>query len=139
MGLTISIYLRLIYGMVGSENARFSHWVPYTKARMRLVWEDILTLLKFRLPDRPIHQGIAGLVQTFGLLTFSWMALTGSLMFFYLEPGQKASGVIHFIEEIHEIGEVAIPLFLGLHVGAVFLHALSGRHLWRRMIAASRT
>ena len=133
MGLTISISLRLIYGLVGPENVRFSHWVPYTKARLLFVWEDILTLLKFRLPDRPIHQGIAGLVQTFGLLAFFWMALTGGLMFFYLEPGQKAGGVIHFIQDIHEFGEGAIPVFLGLHVGAVVLHALLGRHLWRRM------
>ena len=55
-------------------------------------------------------------------------------MFFYLEPGQKAGGVIHFIQDMHEIGEGAIPVFLGLHVGAVILHALFGRHLWRRMV-----
>jgi hypothetical protein len=27
---------------------------------MIAVWEDILTLLKFRLPDRPVHQGLVG-------------------------------------------------------------------------------
>ena len=89
--------------------------------------------MRFRLPDRPAHQGLAGLVQTFGLLTFSWMALTGSLMFFYLKPGIETAGMMHYIEEMHEIGEGLIPLFLGLHVGAVILHALTGRHLWRKM------
>jgi cytochrome b len=134
MGLATFISLRLIYGLVGPVNVRFSQWVPYTKARLRFVWEDILTLLKFRLPDRASHQGLAGLVQTFGLLTFSWMAFTGSLMFFYLKPGQETGGVLHFVMEVHGIGETAIPLFLGLHVGAVVLHALSGNHLWRRML-----
>ncbi len=134
MGLATFVSLRLIYGLVGPANVRFSHWVPYTKARLRFVWEDILTLLKFRLPDRPSHQGLAGLVQTFGLLTFLWVGLTGSLMFFYLKPGQEAGGLLHFVMEMHEIGETAIPLFLGLHVGAVVLHALFGNHLWRRML-----
>ena len=134
MGLATFMGLRLVYGLVGPANVRFSQWVPYTKARLRFVWADILTLLKFRLPDRPSHQGLAGLVQTFGLLTFSWIAVTGSLMFFYLKPGQEAGGLVHFVVEMHEIGETAIPLFLGLHVGAVVLHALFGRHLWRRMV-----
>jgi len=134
MGLATFISLRLVYGLVGPASVRFSQWVPYTKARLRFVWEDILTLLKFRMPDRPSHQGLAGLVQTFGLLTFLWVGLTGSLMFFYLEPGQEAGGLLHFVMEMHEIGETAIPLFLGLHVGAVVLHALFGNHLWRRML-----
>jgi cytochrome b len=134
MGLVTFISLRLVYGLVGPASVRFSQWVPYTKARLLLAWEDVLTLLKFRMPDRPSHQGLAGLVQTFGLLTFLWVGLTGSLMFFYLEPGQEASGLLHFVMEMHEIGETAIPLFLGLHVGAVVLHALFGNHLWRRML-----
>jgi cytochrome b len=134
MGLASFIALRLIYGLVGPASARFTHWVPYTKERLLLVWEDILTLLRFRLPDRPSHIGLSGLVQTFGLITFTWMALTGSIMFFYLEPGQKASSLLYFTMEIHEIGEGLIPVFLALHVGAVFLHALAGRHKWRKAL-----
>jgi hypothetical protein len=56
--------------------------------------------------------GLAGVVQTFGLLVFFWMALTGSLMFFFLETGLEAEGIIHFVEEIHEIGEGLIPVFI---------------------------
>ena len=134
MGLATFVSLRLVYGLVGPSSVRFSQWVPCTKARLVFVWEDILTLFKSRLPDRPSHQGLAGLVQTFGLLTFLWIAVTGSLMFFYLKPGQEAGGVLHFVMEMHEIGETAIPLFLGLHVGAVVLHAVFGNHLWRRML-----
>lgn len=133
MGLALFVSLRLIYGLTGPATVRFSHWVPYTKSGLIFVWEDILTLLRFRLPDRPAHQGLAGLVQIVGLFTFFWMALTGGLMFFYLKTGHKASGVMHYIEEMHEIGEGIIPLFLGIHVGAVILHALTGRHLWRKM------
>lgn len=134
MGLTLFVSLRLIYGLIGPKAIRFAHWVPYTKSRLIFVWEDIQTLLRFQLPDRPAHQGLAGLVQTFGLLTFSWLSLTGSLIFFYLKPGVEASGMVHYIKEMHEIGEELIPMYLALHVGAVILHALTGRHLWRKMI-----
>jgi cytochrome b len=132
--LAAFICLRLIWGLVGPKNVRFSQWIPYAKERLLLAWEDILGCLKFRLPDRPTHEGVAGMVQTFGLAVFTWVALTGSLMFFFLETGQEAKGVIHFVEEIHEIGESLIPIFLVLHVGAVVSHALFGRHLWRKMI-----
>ena len=136
LGITLAAFicLRLIYGIFGPKNIRFTQWVPYTKERLLLVWEDILGLLRFRLPDRPTHQGLAGLVQTYGLGVFTWMALTGSLMFFFLETGHEARGSLHFIKEIHEIGATLIPIYLVLHVGAVILHALSGRHIWRKMI-----
>ncbi len=85
-------------------------------------------------PKKHIKFKSLDVVQTFGLLVFTWMGLTGGLMFFLLVPGQEARGVVHAIQEIHEIGEGLIPVFLVLHVGAVILHALSGRHLWRKMI-----
>lgn len=132
MGL-VSVCLRLMYGLFGSAAARFTQWVPYTKPRLLAVWEDIRTLLAFRLPDRSTHVGLAGLVQTFGLLVFSWMGITGGLTFFYLKPGQEAGGVLLVVEELHEIGEGLIPVFLCLHVGAVLVHALLGRHIWRKM------
>ncbi len=132
MGLSIFMALRLLWGFWGPDNVRFTQWVPYTPERLKLVWEDALTLLSLRLPDRPPHQGLSGLVQTFGLAAFAWMALTGSLMFLYLEPGRKATGLMYFIKEIHEAGVWLIPIFLGIHVVAVVLHALAGNHLWRK-------
>lgn len=133
MGLCFFVLLRILLGIFGPGNVRFTKWMPYTKERLLLVLEDISGLLKFCLPERQTHQGLAGVVQTFGVGVFLWMSLTGSLMFLYLEPGQKAKGMIHLIKEIHEIGELLIPVFLSLHIGAVILHALSGRHLWKKM------
>jgi cytochrome b len=134
LGLAFFMALRLIYGVMGPDNVRFKQWVPYTRDRLRLVGEDILTLLKFQLPDRPTHQGLSGLVHAFGLAVFSWMAITGSLMFLYLQPGHKARGILHLLKEIHELGNWLIAIFLGLHVVAVLLHALMGDHRWRKML-----
>jgi cytochrome b561 len=72
-------------------------------------------------------------VQTFGLAAFAWMAATGSLMALFLTPGRKAGGFVHAIKELHELGPWLIVAFLAIHVGAVALHTLAGKNLWRQM------
>lgn len=139
VGLAGFIFLRLLLGLFGPAHLRFTRWMPLTGERLQRVREDIAGLLRFRLPERPTHQGLAGLVQTFGLSVFFLMALTGGVMFFSLEPGQKATGLVHSVKELHEAGELLIPLFLSMHGGAVVLHALRGRHLWRRMLFIRET
>jgi len=133
LGVALFILLRVIYGVVGPDLVRFTSWVPYTRERLIQVWEDLLTLLRFKLPDRPAHVGLSGLVQAFGLLLFFWMALTGSVLFFYIEPGTETSGLLHLVEELHEVGEDLIPVYLVLHVGAVILHTMLDRSFIKRM------
>jgi cytochrome b len=133
IGAILFVFLRMVTGVFGSVIVRFDQWVPYTRDRLRLVQEDILGLLKFRIPERPVHQGIAGLVQTFGLLVFLFMSTTGAVMLIFMEPGRNNTGVVHAVKEAHEIGIILIPLFLAMHVGAVVLHALRGNHIWRKM------
>ena len=67
------------------------------------------------------------------LLVFLGMAITGALMFVMLEPGSKAHGLVHAIKEVHEAGEILIPLYLLIHIGAVVLHSITGRPVWRRI------
>ena len=133
IGFACSICLYVFYGTIGPRNARFSRWIPYSKERLQLVREDIAGLMKFKLPDRESHQGLAGFAQFFGLLIFSWIALTGTLMFFLLEPGSKVKGLLHLIKEVHEVGEILIPVYLTIHIGAVLLHSFTGHHVWRKI------
>jgi len=116
MGLASSISLYILYCTMGPKKSRFSQWVPYTKERLQMVRQDISGLLRFRLPDRPAHQGLAGLVQFFGVLVFLGMAVTGGVMFVLIEPGSKAQGLAHAIKEVHEAGGILIPLYLSIHV-----------------------
>ena len=139
MGLAAFASLRLITGIVGPRSVRFLRWMPFTAGRIKLAVKDILGLLKFRMPDRKTHQGLAGVVQTFGLAVFFLMAATGTYLYFFLEPGQKARGFVHDVKELHEIGLVLIPIFLSLHVGAVIMHALRGNHLWKKIFFISDT
>jgi hypothetical protein len=78
IGLAFFLLLRIGYGFVGPSAARFAAWVPYSLDRLNAVWEDLLALVKLKLPDRPARQGLAGLVETFGLAVFTWMAATGT-------------------------------------------------------------
>ena len=132
LGLAGFLACRLGYGFWGPEKVRFAYWLPYTKERLLRAWEDLLGLLNLRLPERQPHQGLSGVVEAFGLAVYSWMAVTGALMYFLLQPGRKAMGLAHAIKEVHEVGEWLIPAFLAVHVGAVALHALAGNHLWRK-------
>jgi len=133
-GTAVFIGLRLLYGIVGPRPARFWTWLPVTPGRLRLVREDLSGLLRLQLPDREPRQGLASVVESFGLAIFTFLSGTGIALFLYLEPGAKARGTMHFIKELHEAGEVLLPLYIGIHAGAVLLHALSGRHLWKRML-----
>ncbi len=141
LGISLSflVFFRVWMGFYGSKPAAFREWAPINPERLRWVLEDLVNLLRLKLPDRPAHGGLAGVVQIFGLAVFSWMAATGTLMFFFLPPGHKARGLIHFIKELHEAGLWLIPIFLGIHVGAVILHALAGNHLWRRTFFLERS
>lgn len=133
MGVAVFILLRLIYGVVGPDTVRFTCWVPCTRTRLVRVWEDLLTLLRFSLPDRPPHVGLSGLVQMFGLLLFFWMAFTGSILFFFIEPGNEAGGILHQMEEFHEVGEELIPVYLLVHVGAVVIHSFVDHSFVKRI------
>jgi cytochrome b len=135
LGLTVSllVLLRIMYGLWGPPNVRFAEWFPGTRQRLQAAWEDVQTLLRLRLPRRASHEGLKGVVQAFGLLVFSWQALTGTLLFYYLQPGAKTRGVIHVLKEIHEIGNWLIPIFLILHVAGTILDAAWGEQKWRRM------
>ncbi len=138
MGLSLFILLRIIYGLIGSQAARFTSWVPYTRERIRLAREGLMSVFLYKKPRRPAHQGIAGLINVSGLIIFTWMAVTGSLIFFFLEPGRRTGGFMHFIKEIHEVGETLVPAYLVIHVGAVIIHALYGRDIWRKMFFMKR-
>lgn len=136
LGLAVAttIALRLFYGLVGPEPARFFRWMPFTPERLAMIGKGIKGLISLRLPDRHSHQYISGILKSFGLILFAWMALTGTLMFFFLEPGTKAIGFVHAVKEMHEVGEELIPVYLLFHIGAVIIHAVFGRHIWRQMV-----
>ena len=133
--LALFILARLLYGVLGPEKFRWGSLIPLDlKAWLASVVEDLQSLIKLELPDRPRFWGIKGVVQLFGLLVFSWMALTGSLLYAFLEPGRQASGLLWLIKKMHVVGGTLIPIFLAFHLSGVLRDALWGQGKWRRVI-----
>lgn len=121
-----TIGLRVAWGIFGPATMRFSSWSPFSARQWTMAREDLRGLVRLRLPDRPLHQGIAGLVQMFGLVLLGYMAVTGTALYF-------ATGVqwVEMIEEAHELGEALIPAFLFVHVAAVIAHSIVGLPVWQ--------
>jgi cytochrome b len=135
VGVTVFIALccYFLYGFLGPQGSRLTQWFPFTPSRLRQTGQDIAVLFRGKLPEHKRRQGLAGLVEFFGLLVFSWLAVTGTLMYLFLERGSKAQGIMHAVKEAHEIGTALIWVYLALHVGAVIAHSLSGHQVWKEM------
>lgn len=129
VAVVVALYIR--YGIVGPRQSRFAQWFPFTRERLRQTRSDLAGLLSFKLPEHKRREGLAGLVQFLGMLIFSCIAVTGLLLYFYIEPGSKVKGLLHAVKEGHEVGGVFIPLYLSLHIGAVIAHSLTGNQVWK--------
>ena len=139
LGLSLAAFalLRLLDGLFGRRVMRFGDWSPFSRRQWSMAREDLLSLARLRLPERRMHEGIAGLVQAFGLAVFGWMGATGTALYFAV--GRLSHGGFEILEEIHEVGEALIPAYLFLHVGAVLLHSVAGEAVWRRMFTFRAT
>jgi cytochrome b561 len=136
LSLALFILMRFISGLSSSRSMKFSAWSLFSRQQWGYVLQDFRSLLRLKMPERRKHEGLAGLTQAFGLLIFGLMALTGTGLF--LLGGGPESGLFEVIEEVHEIGESLIPLYLLLHVGAVILHTIAGHSIWKRMFRFAR-
>ena len=133
LGLSLAAFVlvRLWRGVIGSGPLRFSGWSPFSRRQWRLVFQDVRGLLRFRVPERGMHEGLAGLTQALGIAIFTLMGATGTLL--YMLRNGSGSDLFEGVEEIHEMGEALIPLYLALHIGSVLVHSLAGNPIWRRM------
>jgi len=133
LGLSLALFviLRAIGGIAGSGWMRFSGWSPLSARQWKLAVQDVRSLIERKVPERGMHEGLAGLTQAFGLTLFGWMGLSGTGLF--LLGGGPETALFEAVEESHEVGETLIPLYLALHVGSVLLHSLAGKPIWQRM------
>ncbi len=133
LGLSLATFmlLRILRGLIGPAPLRFSDWSPVSRRQWQQALQDIGTLLQFRVPERGMHEGLAGLTQAFGIILFAWMGATGTGLFFL--GGGPESDIFEIAEEVHEVGEALIPLYLLLHIGSVLVHSLAGSPVWQKM------
>jgi cytochrome b len=137
VGFTVVLGIRIVIGLTGPDGARFSAWFPFGKDNLRRVTDDVRNSARFKFPDRAPHEGVAGVVQFLGLCAFLFIALTGTVMVFYLAPGTRPTGWLHSVKEVHEVAQFLIPAYLGLHVGGAIVHSMFGHGVWREMFFLS--
>lgn len=133
LGLSLATFvlLRVLRGLGGSGPLRFSGWSPFSRRQWQLAADDVRSLWRLKVPERGMHEGLAGLTQALGLIIFAFMGLTGTAMFFLANGAESA--LFETVEEVHELGEALIPLYLTLHVGSVLVHSMAGHPIWQRM------
>jgi cytochrome b561 len=131
LSLTFFVTMRVMSGIAGSEKMRFSGWSPFSSRQWKLALQDVYSLIHLQIPERGMHEGLSGITQSFGLILFGWMGVTGTGLFLLIENEHKM--LFEIIEELHEVGEALIPLYLALHVGSVLVHSLAGKPIWHRM------
>lgn len=127
LSLATAVSLRVLAGFAGPGPMRFSDWSPFSRRQWALAIQDVASLMQFRVPERGMHEGLAGLTQAFGLAIFAWMGASGTGLF--LLGGMESE----FFGKAHEVGEALIPFYLAVHVGSVVVHSLAGKPIWRRM------
>lgn len=125
------VLCRFAAGVGGQPPLSFDGWLLFYPSIWRQAVGDVASLLRLRLPERPLHEGLAGLLQAFALVLFAWLVCTGMLMFFL--SGEDEA--YEMVRNVHEIGELLVPAFLVLHAGAVVLHIAAGHGSWRRMLS----
>lgn len=133
VGFTAALAIRLFIGLLGRDGGRFSTWFPFGRDNLRRVMDDLRNFARLRFPERAPHEGVAGVVQFLGLCAFLFIAVSGTVMAFYLAPGTRATGWLHGVKEVHEVAQLVIPVYLSLHVGGALLHSVLGQDLWREM------
>jgi len=133
LGLSLAAFVlgRIAAGFSGREALAFSGWSPFSRRQWALAFDDIRRLFRLDVPERGRHEGLAGLTQAAGIALFAWMGATGTGMFLLGE--ENGGDFYEVLEELHEVGETLIPLYLLLHVGSVVVHGLAGHPIWRRM------
>jgi cytochrome b561 len=136
LGLSLAFFIgiRVITGFTNTGETSFKGWSPFSKAQLKLTLSDFRSLSTLTVPEHDRHQGLAGLTQAFGLIVFFWMSATGTVLF--ILGGGIETKAFKLIEELHEVGETLIPLYLLLHIGAVVVHSLTGKPIWQKMFSS---
>lgn len=127
--LTVLLFLRIIWGFIGSANARFVNFWP-TPARLRHHREQLKTR---SFDSAEGHNPLGAIMILLMLLLLALTALSGWMQGLDRFWGED------WVEELHEISANTLMIAVAIHVTAVVVMSrISGLRLIRTMILGWR-
>lgn len=93
LGFSFALCCYLVYGLAGPRQAWFFKRPPFNRKQFGQALTELKGLARLRLPDHRNKQGLVGLLQYIGILIFGWQALTGCILYLFIEPGHRISAM----------------------------------------------
>lgn len=130
--LTVGIILRLIWGFIGSEHAKFK------KMWFMRDWVKVLKTKKLENSAQWGHDKYASLVYLFFYLMMAYQVISG-LMFaarrfgigpfssFIMQTRERTT-FYHYLQEIHSIIFYVSMVYVLLHIGMIIFHEKLNKH-----------
>ena len=150
IGYTVIAFvtLRLLWGVIGTEEARFTSFPPNPSAAARHLRDMLAGRHRTHRSHNPLGAlmvyalwGMIAVVAATGLMMESnpFPASYQGGFFEIFEEVERGHGSGGFIKEIHEIAANMLLFLAALHVGGVFLESkLSGVNLVRAMVSGRK-
>ena len=130
IGLTTALFLLWEWLWIFTTPAIRAQLFPL-RGPWRPIWDDLRALLRGRLRPSGPAPGLAAIVHGLGLLLVSWMALTGTAIFFFLPQGGTPPGaILQALIPLHKaLANLVWAYWIG-HVAFTLLHALRRDGIW---------
>lgn len=124
------IAFRLVWGVLGSTHSRFASFFPSPHAVRRYVHGDWQQPGHNPLGALSVYAllGLFGFQAVSGLFTTDEIAFSGPL------TRAVSSDLVNTLSRLHRQTELWLYLLLGLHILAIIVHRLRGKHLLGPMI-----
>ena len=125
--------------------SQFSVLFPWNRAGVSLVVKDIRNLGRHRLPEGGDTVGLSGFWHGIGVLSFTFMALTGTVLLFVLPGGHSILG-LHSTDFVlytrislyHRLASYLAWVYLLGHVLFAIFHQLTGNDIFGRIFLFRR-
>ena len=123
-GVTFFLIFQWLFLSLKKYREVKTHVFPYHFEGRKCMMSDFRLLLKGRLPPTGARSGLSGLVEGFGILLITLMALTG-LTFHFAEVFDVAKNTpTLFIRDIHNFFSFFVWAFVIGHGGMALLHRI---------------
>ncbi|AQS36707.1 cytochrome b [Shewanella psychrophila] len=131
LGLATLLIWRVLWGVVGSETSRFSHFVQSPKT--------VINHIKGQKQEKPGHNPAGGWMVILMLVVLFLQCLTGLIVAGLVVKIPFADiwlteGVVESLMGVHAWLAILLPVLIGLHLMAILIYKLRSKPLVWAMV-----